>query len=957
MKRLPAILALLALSLALAACQGTTNQNSQPTTGSAASYIGSQSDLRASRYGSDVEEAYQRGSQHFSGLGVPKNRAEAARWFRVAAEGSHPEAQSFLGMMYENGMGVRQDSVEALKWYRLAAALGDANAAADERRLARRMSNSEIAEAERKARNWEKTRATGSRSGQLATNGTPGRTQSAEQSYAEHLAQSYVPGDASAATGSGHSRAPAGNEHRVPSPDALLTAAEAAFNRGAEAYAREDYAEAARWMRESAKQGHARAQDNLGVMYTIGLGVPKDGQQAERWFLEAAGQGLAASQKNLGIMYRDGQGVPQDYAAATRWFRQAADQGNPEAQFALGSMYLDVTAGSNDRPEGIRLIKAAAEQGHAGALSALGLFHEHGVNVRRDPVEALMYYGLGALRGEQKAERAFDRLAGKLSQADILEAKARSGVWIDSYNARLEQRQREAEERERTRRENAKHESATAPPPSKGTAQSSRLPTVTASAQADYEAAKAAYDRGDYAASIDPLLRAAQQGHSEAQNSLGTQYAEGQGVPKDYGEAARWFRLAANQGNDSAQKNLGRLYLFGEGVRQDHAEAARWFQKSATLGNPNAQILLGGMSYDGQGMSRDFAQAARWYSMAAEQGHAGAQGLLGMMYVLGEGVPEDLVAAKMWLILAERGGSERASTSSRRLDQYLSTAEIAEAERRAEQWEADFRRGQRTAGGRQVVASSAAPAPQSRATAKRSEPTPQSPASTRAAPKPVAAVSPGPAYEKALRALLRDDQATAAKWLRVEAERGYGPAMGLLGTLYLDGHGVEQDYDEALRWLRPAAEQGDANAQSSLGAIYEFGKGLPKDIAEAARWYRMGAKGGNGYAQYRLGSMYMSTSSPMPQDDVQAVRWLSAAAEQNLAPAQTLLGSLYGEGRGVKEDLVTAQMWLTLATTQGDSFGRVMGELNAEQMTAAEIAEAERRAATWLRDFQSRQPG
>ena len=69
------------------------------------------------------------------------------------------------------------------------------------------------------------------------------------------------------------------------------------------------------------------------------------------------------------------------------------------------------------------------------------------------------------------------------------------------------------------------------------------------------------------------------------------------------------------------------------------------------------------------------------------------------------------------------------------------------------------------------------------------------------------------------------------------------------------------------------------------------------------------------------------------------------------------MGSLYGEGRGVNEDLVTAQMWLNLATTQGDSFGRVMAELNAQQMTAAEIAEAERRAATWLRDFQSRQPG
>ena len=34
-------------------------------------------------------------------------------------------------------------------------------------------------------------------------------------------------------------------------------------------------------------------------------------------------------------------------------------------------------------------------------------------------------------------------------------------------------------------------------------------------------------------------------------------YAKGDGVPQDYKEAVKWFRLSAEQGNAKAQSNLG----------------------------------------------------------------------------------------------------------------------------------------------------------------------------------------------------------------------------------------------------------------------------------------------------------------------------------------------------------------------------------------------------------------
>ena len=52
-------------------------------------------------------------------------------------------------------------------------------------------------------------------------------------------------------------------------------------------------------------------------------------------------------------------------------------------------------------------------------------------------------------------------------------------------------------------------------------------------------------------------------------------YYFGKGVPRDYSEAARWWRKAAEQGLAEAQFNLGVTYRQGEGVTKDHQEAVK----------------------------------------------------------------------------------------------------------------------------------------------------------------------------------------------------------------------------------------------------------------------------------------------------------------------------------------------------------------------------------------------
>src|SRR5205807_312805 len=77
------------------------------------------------------------------------------------------------------------------------------------------------------------------------------------------------------------------------------------------------------------------------------------------------------------------------------------------------------------------------------------------------------------------------------------------------------------------------------------------------------------------------IITAAEQGNAIAQNKLGFCYDNGKGVPKNYDEAAKWYRIAAEQGNAYAQFNLGVCYYNGKGVPKSYEDAAKWFRKAA----------------------------------------------------------------------------------------------------------------------------------------------------------------------------------------------------------------------------------------------------------------------------------------------------------------------------------------------------------------------------------------
>jgi len=127
------------------------------------------------------------GVSYFRGDGAPKDLKEAEKWFRLAAGQGHLDAQSTLGVMklmskdymealkwvqlsaergavssqvnlgimYYEGQGVARDPVRAHMWMHLAALGGDANAANYRDEIASKLSQAQVEQSLKLAKEWQ----------------------------------------------------------------------------------------------------------------------------------------------------------------------------------------------------------------------------------------------------------------------------------------------------------------------------------------------------------------------------------------------------------------------------------------------------------------------------------------------------------------------------------------------------------------------------------------------------------------------------------------------------------------------------------------------------------------------------------------------------------------------------------------------------------------------------------
>jgi TPR repeat protein len=118
--------------------------------------------------------------------------------------------------------------------------------------------------------------------------------------------------------------------------------------------------------------GHfTQLQFDLATLYHEGRHLPKDIAQAAKWYRKAAAQGHAPAQINLAMMYIGGDGVKADPAEARKWFTQAADQGDAEGQVALGMMFALGQGVEADLVQAYKWVTLSSKSGNANAVTAL----------------------------------------------------------------------------------------------------------------------------------------------------------------------------------------------------------------------------------------------------------------------------------------------------------------------------------------------------------------------------------------------------------------------------------------------------------------------------------------------------------------------------------------------------------------------------------------------------------
>jgi TPR repeat protein len=206
----------------------------------------------------------------------------------------------------------------------------------------------------------------------------------------------------------------------------------------------------------------------------------------------------------------------------------------------------------------------------------------------------------------------------------------------------------------------------------------------------------------DFAVARRWMLRSAEQGYVPAQGAMGEMYLMGirdNGPIPDYADADRWLRLAATQGDADAQFWLGTGYERGWFGGTDYREALKWLRKAAAQGLPDAQYCLGQMYWEGKGVPESDSLAASWYRKAADHfpdvGRVGgiweAEVQLANLYRHGR-LPKNDIEAYMWFAIVGSSVVPADDSDMKWAAQHMTKAQIAEAQRMAEDWTRRHRR-------------------------------------------------------------------------------------------------------------------------------------------------------------------------------------------------------------------------------------------------------------------------
>jgi len=204
-------------------------------------------------------------------------------------------------------------------------------------------------------------------------------------------------------------------------------------------------------LRQAAADGDARAQFEIGAIYTEGRVVPQDNVEAAKWYERSAVQGFVPAQYRIGNLYEAGQGVDKDFEVAKLWYQRGAEAGNRMAMHNLAALYAGGQLGDQQFEAAAEWFARAAARGMTDSQFNLGMLYARGLGVEQDFEQSYKWFSLAARNGDADAAKARDdiaksltadavsRIAGELDQwqaepIDLAANFAPLGTWSTSFD-------------------------------------------------------------------------------------------------------------------------------------------------------------------------------------------------------------------------------------------------------------------------------------------------------------------------------------------------------------------------------------------------------------------------------------------------------------------------------------------------------------------------------------------
>lgn len=244
----------------------------------------------------------------------------------------------------------------------------------------------------------------------------------------------------------------------------------------------------------------------------------------------------------------------------------------------------------------------------------------------------------------------------------------------------------------------------------------------------------------DYSEAFIWFQKSADQGNESSQYNLGSMYYTGTATDRDFSKAYLWYSLAAVNGNQFAidARDAVAKEITVDELSKAQGSALSWLiehpmRKSATTetanttkvatevqstptapiaeakppfvrgnnlllatrypkaagGDAQAQWNVGQVYYTGAGAPRSYAKALNWFTRYAEQGYIPALFSLGEIYLSAKGVHRNYIEAYKWYSLVKSTDSDWAASASTKLDyieSQLNSTQLADAQKRAQDW-------------------------------------------------------------------------------------------------------------------------------------------------------------------------------------------------------------------------------------------------------------------------------